>query len=193
MPPSRLLTRTLNFPKEVTVTLQSRVITVTGPRGKLERNFTHLDLDLVLGKNDDGTQFMKADLWFGKKKQCASLRTICSHVDNMVTGVTKGFLYKMRFVYAHFPVNAVIDPKGSKIEIRNFLGEKRVRKIAMLGDTQIKRSDDVKDQLILSGNDIDLVSRSAALIHQSCLVKKKDIRKFLDGCYVESKGNVIED
>lgn len=42
----------------------------------------------------------------------------------------------------------------------------------------------VKDELILTGNDIELVSRSSALIHQKCLVKKKDIRKFLDGIYL---------
>ena len=31
---------------------------------------------------------------------------------------------------------------------------------------------------------------AAALIHQSCLVKRKDIRKFLDGVYVSEKGTV---
>ena len=46
------------------------------------------------------------------------------------------------------------------------------------------RSAAVKDELILTGNDIELVSRSSALIHQKCLVKKKDIRKFLDGIYL---------
>lgn len=30
----------------------------------------------------------------------------------------------------------------------------------------------------------------AALIHQSCAVKNKDIRKFLDGIYVSEKGTL---
>lgn len=30
--------------------------------------------------------------------------------------------------------------------------------------------------------------RSTALIHQQCLVKNKDIRKFLDGVYVSESG-----
>ncbi len=57
-----------------------------------------------------------------------------------------------------------------------------------------------KDEITLSGNDVDNVSQSAASIHQSCLVRNKgkfavvssithidksqllsDIRKFLDG------------
>ena len=41
---------------------------------------------------------------------------------------------------------------------------------------------------MISSTDIDLAGRSAALIHQSCLSKKKDIRKFLDGIYVSSHG-----
>lgn len=58
--------------------------------------------------------------------QLACIRTICSHVENMMTGVTKGYLYKMRFCYAHFPINVSIT--GRVVEIRNFLGEKRVRR-----------------------------------------------------------------
>jgi ribosomal protein L6P/L9E len=41
-------------------------------------------------------------------------------VANMVTGVTKGFQYKMKLVYAHFPINPVIAGDGKAVEIRNF-------------------------------------------------------------------------
>ena len=54
---------------------------------------------------------------------------------------------------------------------------------------KIARDEMVKDCLVL-GNDIDNVSKSAALIHMACLVKKKDIRKFSAGSRLE-KG-VIE-
>ena len=80
----------------------------------------------------------------------------------------------MRFVYAHFPINASIGNDGKSIEIRNFLGEKKVRKVQMLDGVSIVRSEKVKDELVLDGNDIELVSRSCALINQKCHVKNKD-------------------
>ena len=50
-----------------------------------------------------------------------------------------------------------------------------------------------KESFPVSGNDIEAVSQSAALIQQSTSVKNKDIRKFLDGMYVSEKRNIVED
>merc|ERR1712228_5246 len=99
-----------------------------------------------------------------------------------------GYEYKMRLVYSHFPINANITNGGKTIEIRNYLGEKIVRTVNMLEGVKVDKSAQTKDELVVTGTDIDLTSRSAALIRQSCLVKNKDIRKFLDGVYVSSHG-----
>ncbi|CAJ2643982.1 unnamed protein product [Trifolium pratense] len=72
------------------------------------------------------------------------------------------------------------------------LGEKKVRKVDLLDGVSIVRSEKVKDEVVLDGNDIELVSRSCALINQRCHVyKNKDIKKFLDGIYVSEKGSVV--
>jgi ribosomal protein L6P/L9E len=45
----------------------------------------------------------------------------------------------------------------------------QVRKVDMLDGVSILRSEKVKDELVLDGNDVELVSRSAALINQVSL------------------------
>ena len=182
--------KSLNVPKGVTVTVATRKVTVTGPRGTLTREFKHLPIEI---KMDKLGRKMTVDMWFANRKGLATLRTVISHVENMITGVTKGFRYKMRFVAAHFPINASITKDNTEIEIRNFLGEKIVRYVPMKPGVTIVRSENVKDEIILEGNDIEAVSASCAAIHHKTLVKNKDIRKFLDGIYVSEKGAIQDD
>ena len=94
----------------------------------------------------------------------------------------------MRFAYAHFPISVTLADKGTVVEIRNFLGEKIVRRVKLLDGVTAVLSTKIKDELVLTGNSLENVSLSAALCHQSVLVKNKDIRKFLDGIYVSEKG-----
>jgi len=183
-------TRELEIPEDVTVDIKAKVVTVTGPRGKLVRNLKHLQVDLYMIDNEEGKKTVKVDVWYGTSKRQAGVRTVVSHINNMILGVTRGYRYTMKLVYAHFPINVTIEDAGKTIEIRNFLGEKRVRTVKMLEGVTISKTKGVKDELTLEGNDIETVSRSAAQVHQSCLVRAKDIRKFLDGVYVNGKGHI---
>merc|ERR1712158_343675 len=153
-----------------------------GARGSLTKAFKHLSVDIY--KIDADT--IKVEKWFGKKKELAAVRTVCSHIENII----KGDEYKMRAVYAHFPISCAITEGGTLIEVRNFLGEKFIRRVRMHDGVVVENSKAQKDELIVSGNSIDAVSQSAALIQQSTTVKNKDIRKFLDGLYVSEKTTV---
>ncbi|KAG8852390.1 hypothetical protein FRB96_008736 [Tulasnella sp. 330] len=190
-----LQTETVVIPKGVTATVDARIITIKGPRGELVRDLHHISMDIRLisnAKKADKLPIIHLAVWNGVRKHVACLRTIKSSILNMIKGVTQGFLYKMRLVYAHFPINCIIQEEGRAVEIRNFLGEKIVRRVAMLPGVEIIESKAQKDELILQGNDINNVSQSAASIKGSCLVRNKDIRKFLDGIYVSEKTVVDE-
>ena len=169
-------TEELDVPDGVTVDIKSRLITVTGPRGTLKKNVRHVQMDIQLVKGKTGKVTLA--VWGGGRKHNACLRTIRSLINNLIIGVTKGFQYKMRAVYAHFPINCIIQDNGSALEIRNFLGEKvcyskwysstwfkrvlaqTVRNVKMLEGVKIAESKAQKDELILEGTDIQNVSQS---------------------------------
>lgn len=92
----------------------------------------------------------------------------------------------MRAVYAHFPINCIIQDSGKGVEIRNFLGEKVrrrsnqvtlttnagaqiVRHVNMLDGVTVAESKAQKDELVLVGNDIQNVSQSGMfMLHTVC-------------------------
>jgi large subunit ribosomal protein L9e len=184
---------TLEVPENVKVSIKSRVVTVEGPRGKLTKDLSHLAVNFsVVKKNVIGIA-----IHHGSRKNVATLRTVRTLINNLIIGVTKGFKYKMRYVYAHFPINVNLDKNAESglyhVEIRNFIGEKIVRNVVMQPGVDVEISKAQKDELILSGNSLENVSQSAADIQQICRVRNKDIRKFLDGLYVSEKGNIVEE
>lgn len=98
------------------VKIVSRIATVVGPRGKLVKNLKHLNVSFVR----KSPNVIDVTLHHGLRKDVATLRTVKSLIQNMIIGVTKGYKYKMRYVYAHFPINVNIEKKGdiTEVEIR---------------------------------------------------------------------------
>ncbi|KAL3234427.1 Large ribosomal subunit protein uL6B [Nakaseomyces bracarensis] len=183
--------QSIEVPEGVTVNIKSRVVKVTGPRGTLVKSLKHIDVTFTKVSE----RLIKVTVHNGDRKHVAALRTVKSLVDNLITGVTKGYKYKLRYVYAHFPINVnTIDKDGKKfIEIRNFLGDKKVRLVPVRDGVDVEFSTTQKDELVLSGNSVEDVSQNAADVQQICRVRNKDIRKFLDGIYVSHKGFIEED
>ncbi|KAK3394588.1 ribosomal protein L6, alpha-beta domain-containing protein [Podospora didyma] len=183
---------TLEVPSNVKIAIKSRLVTVEGPRGKLTKDLSHLAVSFNIIKPG----VIGIEIHHGNRKNVATLRTVRTLINNLIIGVTKGFKYKMRYVYAHFPINVNLDVNketgNHEVEIRNFIGEKIVRRVVMQSGVDVKISTAQKDELILSGNSLEAVSQSAADIQQICRVRNKDIRKFLDGLYVSEKGNIEE-
>jgi large subunit ribosomal protein L9e len=136
----------------------------------LSVSFSHPEKDIVA-----------IEMHHGARKNVAALRTVRTLIYNMIVGVTKGYKYKMRYVYAHFPINVNLEKNNEtdrmEVEIRNFLGEKIVRRVTMADGVDVEASKNVKDELQLTGNDLEKVSQSAADIQQICRVRNKDIRK----------------
>merc|ERR1711985_14000 len=176
----------VKVPDNVTVTVKSRVVKVSGPRGSLQKSFRHMSIDLYMP--DEKT--VKVEKWFAGSKELAVLKTCCSHIQNMIDGVTKGFEYRMKMVYAHFPTNVQIAGDKKSLDVVNSIGQKVKFHVKALDGVTMERNPGNNAEIIFQGNDIENVSGTCALINQSRAVKNKDIRKFLDGIYVSQKGHV---
>ena len=95
------------------VKILARTVTVTGPRGKLTKDLKHLNVCFVRRAANS----IEIQLHHGLRKDVATLRTVKTLIENMITGVTKGYKYKMRYVYAHFPINVNIEKVDSKTQV----------------------------------------------------------------------------
>jgi large subunit ribosomal protein L6 len=143
----------------------------------VKREFSHPKLKMTIAGNELTVSTMNPS-----RKELALLGTWEAHVKNMMRGVTEGFMYKMKIVYAHFPMKAIV--KGKEFVIENFLGEKFPRSTDIIGDTKVQ----VKAEIVeLTGPNVEEVGQTAANIERACRIRGFDPRVFQDGIYIIEK------
>lgn len=172
------ITETIPIPDGVTVTIDGADVTVKGDGGEIKRNFNHNNITI---SNDDDE--VTVSVAFPNKKDKAMVGTIRSHIANMIYGVKHGFTYKMKIVYAHFPMTVKVN--GKLVTIDNFLGERNPRTAKIIGD-DVKVS--VKgDNVTITGINKEHVGQTMANIEQATKIKGRDPRIFQDGIYLVDK------
>jgi len=168
----------LNIPDGVDVTIEGKKVKVSGPKGEVERVFKHF-FEIKIERRGDKIVVSSPS---ERRKVKAMVGTIAAHIRNMMIGVTKGFTYRMRIVYSHFPVTVKVE--GRKLFIHNFLGEKTPRIAKIVGQTNVEiRGRDI----ILTGINKEDVGLTSSNIEQACRITKYDRRIFMDGIYRVSR------
>ena len=169
--------RVLELPAGVTATLDGRVLTVKGKLGESKKDFQKVDVNLqVEGNKVTFTPFSS------KKKHNVIINTVLSIVSNMATGVTRGYTYRLKVVYAHFPIS--VKTKGDQILVENFVGERSPRIAQIVGKCKVTVEG---DDVIVKGVSVEDVGQTAANLEQATKIKRKDQRIFLDGVYIYQK------
>ena len=164
----------VEIPEGVESMLDGKIVTIKGEKGELTRDFSHAPINIQL---DAKTVTVQAS--WPRKKEAALVGTVSSHIQNMIKGVMRGFTYKLKIVFSHFPITVKII--GKTLIIENFIGERNPRKARIMGNTTvIIKGDDI----IVQGISIEDVSQTAANIQNSTKIRNKDPRVFLDGIYV---------
>ncbi|MBM4247928.1 MAG: 50S ribosomal protein L6 [Euryarchaeota archaeon] len=167
--------------KGTTVTLKDNVLSVRGPRGSVSRRFFHPSLRMAVS----GERIV-VEARYVSRREKALVGTWAAHARNMMRGQLEPFEYRMKAVYAHFPIKMAV--KGQELVIENFLGEHHPRRAKILGDTKVT----VKGQeLELSGPVLEMVGQTAANIENATRVKDRDPRVFQDGIFITHKGKGV--
>ena len=174
-----LAERTLDIPQGVQLSVDGRLVKVSGPKGVLEEDFSHLPVHFAI----EGTTLRVYSSW-ARKREVALVGTALAHVRNMIRGVVKGYTYKLKVVYAHFPVTIKVHEKEKNLTIENFTGEKTPRVIRIVGSARVKV---VGDEVHVQGSRLGDVSQTAANIQTGTRIIDKDQRVFLDGVYIFEK------
>ncbi len=170
-------------PASVKITKEGNVISVKGKLGTVKKDFTKLAATIKV----EGNKITVKP--YGKRKADLALtNTARSILQSMIKGVEKGYTYKLKIIFAHFPISVKV--KGKEVQVENFFGERSPRVSKILGDTT--KVTLAGEDLVVHGPSLEDVSQTAANIELSTKIKDKDQRVFLDGLYVYSREEGVQ-
>jgi len=165
------------MPQGVSVALQGRTLSIKGKLGEAKKRFDKINVNISVEGNK-----VVISPFSVKKKDNVIINTVTSIVNNMVTGVTKGYVYKLKVVYAHFPIT--VKTKGDQVLVENFVGERSPRVSRIVGDCKVSVEG---DDIVVKGVSLEDVGQTAANVELATKIKRKDQRIFLDGVYIYHK------
>ncbi|MFP3164528.1 MAG: 50S ribosomal protein L6 [Acidianus sp.] len=177
-----LVKESLKIPDNVSLTLENGKIKVKGPKGEVEKDISHMrGIEVRL---ENGELIVEAT--FANKRTKSLVYTLLRHVQNMITGVTKGYRYYLKIIFTHFPMSVKV--VGNEVQITNLIGEKNIRRAKILLGVKVT----VKgEDIIVEGIDLEKVAQTAANIERASKISGFDRRVFGDGIYIYKK-EVIE-
>ncbi|MGI0015133.1 MAG: 50S ribosomal protein L6 [Nitrososphaera sp.] len=165
-------------PASVKVSKEGNVVSVKGKLGTVKKDFTRLPATITVEGNK-----VRVKPYGTRKKDLAVTHTAKSILESMINGVEKGYTYKLKVIFAHFPISVKV--KGKEVYVENFFGERSPRVSMIRGDST--KVSVAGEDVLVQGPSLEDVSQTAANIEQSTKIKDKDQRVFLDGLYIFSR------
>ncbi|MFA5302958.1 MAG: 50S ribosomal protein L6 [Candidatus Nanoarchaeia archaeon] len=110
------------------------------------------------------------------------MMTFKSHLENMIIGLKKPFIYKLKICASHYPMTVKVE--GNQVIIHNYLGEKVPRKCGIVGNAKVTVN---KDEIIVESIDKEAAGMTAGIIEKVSQIKIHDRRIFQDGIYIIEK------
>jgi len=177
------LSREFQIPDEVETKLEGNQLIIAGPRGTVTRTFTDKDIGLEIHPH---RLVLRTE--FPSTRKVALFGMYGANIQNMLTGVTRGFQSRLKIVSSHFPITT--DVREGEILINNFLGERHPRRAKIYDGVSVS----VEGEFVtVTGIDKDRVAQTAANIEQATVIRHRDRRIFQDGIYLVQKASPMEE
>jgi len=169
----------IEIPKDVQIKIEGDRIIVKGPKGEVVRKINN---PRIIFEIKDNKMYARVD--FATRREIRDFNTMISHIKNAIEGVTRGFVYKLKAIYVHFPFKMKV--QGNKFIIENFMGERANRELEIPKDVKVKIEGDI---VIVESYDLEKAGNFAGLLEMLTRKrgKRKDPRKFQDGLYIIEK------
>lgn len=176
------ISETIEIPEGIDVEISKHVgWTVIIKKGSTEikKLFKTIRIDIKKDGSKIHLQASKAT-----KREKKLIKTIASHIKNMIRGLEEPWTYKLKICSSHFPMTVKLDRPNNKITIKNFLGRNKEKIVNLSAEVDVQIKGDIIE---LKGINKELVGQAAATIERSTRITKLDRRVFKDGIWIIEK------
>jgi len=167
----------LEIPQGTSVSLDKGILSVTGPKGTVQRKLHTPNIKVTVSNNIIFFESKK-----GTQREKRMIKAYVAHLKSMLKGVNQLHHYKLRICSGHFPMTVSI--KGSLFEIKNFSGESIPRTLQVPNGVNAKTDGQF---ILLESVDKELVGQTAALMEKLTRRAAFDKRIFQDGIFIVEK------
>tara|TARA_Y100000310_G_C20519972_1_gene733162 strand:+ start:309 stop:854 length:546 start_codon:yes stop_codon:yes gene_type:complete len=179
----RKIDEEIELEEGIQANIENNVLTLNGKKGETQKDFNN---PLVQLKIDGKAIKLSSKRLTKREKKLAG--TFKAHIKNMIKGVSKGHVYKLKVCSSHFPMNTSIN--DNELTVKNFFGEKSPRKLKIKPGVTAKIEG---SEIVIESTNKELAGQTAADMEQLTRITNKDRRIFQDGIYIiEKDGKKIE-
>ncbi len=165
---------TVELPEDVDAEYQDGVLTLSRNGTEVEKTLDHARVQVEV---EDGEVVISTEA--DKRNVTSIVHTFKSHTQNMVEGLENPHEYKLKAVYAHFPMT--VKQQGDKVVVENFMGERKPREADIMDNANVQIDG---DEITVTSPSKDAASQTAARIEQLSNKGNRDPRTFQDGIYI---------
>jgi large subunit ribosomal protein L6 len=168
----------IEVPEGINVSTEGRQLVFGKEGNRIEREVNPaIDIELEGNKIKISTQR-------DTKRERKIIGTLKAHINNAIKGLEEKFKYTLQIANVHFPMTVEFDKANNEVIVKNFLGEKKDRKIKVIPGVDININ---KEVIEVESHDIEKAGQVAANLEKGTKVRNRDRRIFQDGIFITNK------